>query len=893
MSTNTFDLQAEWRDACLDFISATGIDLDVKSPSAAQITAKFDEFNEAKDLESKSKVNKAKHVVGNTLRAVQTIGNLLAQGAQLTGFGGPANVTMNCVSFFIDAGFAYKKIAENIDDLFSRIGPIMERAEVYIKDREVIGPEMELTTHRMLIAVVKTCQHCIGILRPPHSKRAKTKLFIEAALLQSDGGVQQQINTLVTLQDQEARMSGAVTVTSVKKTAADVKVLGADVKGVASGIRLLSEKISKTEAATAEEKIKEQFKAKLGVEESDIKSLQSQYRARRERLKPGTCAWLKENQEYMQWSDPEKTSTSVILLSGEEGTGKSYVMTSAMQDLERRYPQCRGDATRISVAYFYCSRNAQPVQSGQNSQKEKGAAKAAPSVREMLRTWACQIMENDTFYRKDVHKILDKKADFDRLEEFLQELFLDQLPKGATFFLLLDETHEMDEDGCSELSDLLEQLAKTSHDLGSLRVMMTAKPSLQRELESRAPSFTATIALEKQNKADIHSYVESKANSLACFKTASSEKEELKNWVISELPVAVKGNFLLAERKLQEINKCQDADSVRQIIESIKEGAGLFDSIDKEISACNKMFSTTQVRIVNALLLWVIYAAWELQVYELESILFVQESHKAFQPLVKEIRENYSTFFELGGSEIDEYATVNMKSSAYAEYFKDASKQRKSPDVVTKQALSKGQIQVVQHFVEKLCEKEIYDKLGLAEFFEQKLAKSDISISVDCDNAQARITLCCLRAMAGGLGSEAGSLQGYAKSNMTSHLKQIDLDIVDPAIKAEMGPLLVKMFTDKDVIQSSNEYVWSSWAYNDAALAEIVRILKSSAVVKNVVRDDKNGEAWVNKIVRAKNPELELLRAQLAAMAQAWVDAENEWDASSNFLWWYGYCNKV
>lgn len=251
MSTGTFDLRIEWRETCREFISATEIDLDVKSPTAKQITAKLDELNESKEKESKSKVSKAKRAVGNTRRAVQIIGNLLAQGAQLTGFGGPANVTMNCVSFFIDAGFAYKQIAENIDDLFSRVGPIMERAEVYIKDREVIGPEMELTTHRMLMAVVKTCQHCIGILRPSHSKRVKTKLFFEVALFQSDKDVQRQIEILTMLEEQEIKMASAVTVTTVKKTAADFKMIGADVKSVATGVRLITEKLAKNDEAKA------------------------------------------------------------------------------------------------------------------------------------------------------------------------------------------------------------------------------------------------------------------------------------------------------------------------------------------------------------------------------------------------------------------------------------------------------------------------------------------------------------------------------------------------------------------------------------------------------------------------------------------------------------------
>lgn len=625
-----------------------------------------------------------------------------------------------------------------------------------------------------------------------------------------------------------------------------------------------------------------------------MKSLQLQYRTRRERLKPGTCAWLKDNSPYVQWSDPEQKSVSVILLFGDEGSGKSYVMTSVMQDLEKRYPQGRDDSTRISVAYFYCNRNAQSGQSSQDSQREKGSAKAAPSVREMLRTWVCQIMENDTFYRKDVHKLMDRNVHLDQLEDFLQKLFLDQLPKGAVLFLLLDETHEMDEDDHSELYGLLDQLSKTSQDLSSLRIMMSTKPSLQRELESRAPSSTVTIRLEDHNMADIQKYVENKANSLTCFKASSIEIQKLKNWVILELPVAVNGSFLLLERKLQEIDKCQDAGSVRQMFENIKkDGTDLFDSIDKEVSACNETFSTKQVRKVNALLLWVIYASWELEVYELESILYVQEQHKAFQPLVKEIREDYYAFFDLSGPEDDRNATVNIKSSAHAEYFKDPSGQRASPGSLSNQALSEGEIEVVRHFVKKLCEKELYDKLGLAEFFDQKLAKSDVTISVDCDNAQARITSCCLQAIAGGLDGEAAPLLAYARHNLTSHLKQVDLDIVDPMIKAEMGPLLVKMFTNEEVVQSINYHYWNSWAYNDAGLSEIVRLLKSSAVIKNVVRDDKNGEAWINKVLRAKDSEGELLRAQRPAMAKAWLKAERTWDMYNFFLWWFGYCNKV
>lgn len=891
MPTNTFDLQAEWRSACQEFIDATGIDLDVKSPTAEQITAKLDKLNEAKDAKNQSKVSKAKRAVGNTVRAIQTIGGLLVQGAQLTGFGGPANVTMNCVSFFIDAGFAYQKIAENIDDIFSRIGPIMERAEVYIKSHEVVGSEMELTTHRMLMAVVKTCQFCIKILRPPHHKRFKVQQFFEVALFHSDQGVQEQINTLITLEERELKMAGAVTVTTVKETAADVKVVEADVKNVNTGVNLINERLSRRDAATAQENLRREFRTKLGVDEALAKALQSNYRARRERLKPGTCSWLQDNPQYTQWSDPQRKSAPVLMLSGDEGTGKSYAMTSVIQDLERRYPQDREDSTRISVAYFYFTRNAQTIDERKEGQKEN--SKAAPSVKEMLRMWASQVMENDTFYRKDVLRSLRDDSDFDELDQFLQKLFLDQLPNGAVFFLLLDETHELDKDGRSELSNLLGYLSKTSADLSSLRILMTMKPALQRELQICAPTCTTAIKLEHQNQSDIQTYVKAKSDVLACFQSPSTEIQELKALVMSELPAAVNGNFLLVERKLQEINSCHDAESARQLVEKMKrEGANLFDSIDKEVRDCNKILSTKQVRNVNALLLWVMYAVSEPRVYQLESILYVQEQHKAFQPLAKELKEQYSAFFDLEGLD-DMDAIVKIKSSAHAEYFKEVSKQRRLVDSSSDQSLSKGQIQVVQHFVKKLCEQDLYDKLGLAEFFDQKLSQSDVGISVDCDNAHAKITLCCLQAIAGDLDNKARHVRSYAAQFMTEHLKQVDLDNVAPSIKAEMGPLIVKMFTDEQSIRFSNLIYRTSWAYNDDGLTEIVRLLKSSAVIKNVVRNDKVGEAWINKVLRAKEPELELLAAQKEAMARYWVEQEQQGNIYRHFSWWIGYNNKV
>ena len=102
---------------------------------------------------------------------------------------------------------------------------------------------------------------------------------------------------------------------------------------------------------------------------------------------------------------------------------------------------------------------------------------------------------------------------------------------------------------------------------------------------------------------------------------------------------------------------------------------------------------------------------------------------------------------------------------------------------------------MAQHFIEKLCEADVYKKLGLKAFFDQKLSQSDLTIAVDCENAHANLALTCLRVLNEEFSEEASGLLWYSGSSLTYHLEKIDLDNIDPRLKAEFGPRLVTLFT--------------------------------------------------------------------------------------------------
>jgi hypothetical protein len=384
-------------------------------------------------------------------------------------------------------------------------------------------------------------------------------------------------------------------------------------------------------------------------------------------------------------------------------------------------------------------------------------------------------------------------------------------------------------------------------------------------------------------------YIRNKADTLTIFQKTSSQVQTLKEEVCKGLLDAVDGNFSLADLKLREISTKYDPEEVRQIVQNVNSSADLKDSVADIIRECNRTLSTREMEDLNTILLWVMHAKWTLQVYELEAILFVQQGRASLQPLVNEIKEKFSSFFEVEGD--DTMASVTLKYDSIAEYFQNPVADSQAAETSPSKALTKGEIRMVQHFVEKLCDQDIYSRLGLGEFFDQKLSQSETGVMVDCDNAHARIALACLRAVSEDLGDEGRPLKSYGVTFLASHLKQIDLDRVYPHLKAELGPPLMKLFHDPEAIsRSASDY---NWSYLDDGLQSVVRLFRSSALTSKIGTVDKEDKIWVENLLKDANPEVALLRDGAKLMAEKWLSAEDSQEVLRAFGWLYGYMNKV
>ncbi|KAI9702198.1 MAG: hypothetical protein M1820_006280 [Bogoriella megaspora] len=880
MSTVLPDLQVAWLDACAEFTRATGIDLatavDDTSSDAYNIADRFrDRLNaaNAKDAESRHKINKAKTAVGNTIVAVERIGNVASQGVSMV-FGSPATITMSCISFLVDAGFEYKNIAHNVDDLFSRIAAIMERSQVYREHERIMEPAMVWVAHRILMAVVSICGLCIKVLNSN-----KVKRFLGIALFSHDGGIKDQLDILQSIEAQELQMKGTLTLIATETNKRNIVSGFEEIKATEAEI---VRSVSELNANSTDQQALIELRQKLGVEDQNFKE---EYWAYQDKLRSGTCSWLKDDSQYQDWSSTGDKEGSLLILKGDEGSGKSYTLSAIIWDLMMRYPQGRQDARRTSIAYYYLTRA---------GKKDAQSLKLGPSIRDALRTWAWQIINNDLFYRKDIEAIFKQTSDLGDFNECWHKLFLKRLDKNVTFFLLLDGAHELEDKGVAELTTLLKTLPMINAHSCRIKIAMTSRPVLVRNLTSQVPMNISIVNLQDKSHTDIRNYINEKAETLAIFQKRTPEVQGLKARVCSGLFEAIDGNFLLADIKLREIGSKNEPEEILEIIERTKkQGASLNDSIVEDIRECNRTLNTREIQNLNTMLLWIIYTRWDLQVNELESILFIQQGKSSLQPLANEIRDKFSAFLKMDNNEDEQNAYVTLKHDSIADYFTDISARNQSLDTPDIQPISKGEIRMVQHFIRKLCEQEMYDKLGLEEFFDQKLSHSDTNISVDGENAHLKIALGCLRILTGEFSEEAEGLKTYAMYEVDHHLKQIDLDSTLPQLKAELGPRLVKLFTDRAAILRAEVNSRNASSYNDNRLREALHLFHSSAVMKKVRASDKKSREWVDAILNHVTPEIALLQDTAKIKAELWLTTEYSPKVVDHFQWLYGYYNKV
>lgn len=138
------------------------------------------------------------------------------------------------------------------------------------------------------------------------------------------------------------------------------------------------------------------------------------------------------------------------------------------------------------------------------------------------------------------------------------------------------------------------------------------------------------------------------------------------------------------------------------------------------------------------------------------------------------------------------------------------------------------------------------------------------------------------------------ALSDYAYFWLPDHLNAVDLSLADPQSKAEIGRLLVDLFSDSECINQwwSESRVWMRqwWVFDDEYCGWVLDWFKDSAVSKGL--QDKDKLEWVANLTSNSAPDDDLLRYIAETMAARWVQSD-EWSVTDTYQWLLGYITKV
>jgi hypothetical protein len=231
--------------------------------------------------------------------------------------------------------------------------------------------------------------------------------------------------------------------------------------------------------------------------------------------------------------------------------------------------------------------------------------------------------------------------------------------------------------------------------------------------------------------------------------------------------------------------------------------------------------------------------------------------------LYDQLRDRYSAFFIVDKPDNEEpnKASVTLVSDSIREYFRRVAQSEQEEENNQKGKIHPAEIKIIRHFLDSVCDEDLYAKLGFEEFFERKLSSNTAIIHVDLDHMHLNVLLDCLQAIPRYGEAELQGLYRYACQFFVAHLQEIDLTTVSVRNKALVGQYLVDMFREETIIGKwwSKDQIFPlapEWFYSDSNVDIVLGWLKDSATVNKC---SQTGQNWVKTLTSNSFPDADLL----------------------------------
>ncbi|KAL4738252.1 hypothetical protein BDV11DRAFT_171176 [Aspergillus similis] len=887
-NTAPASVQEIWEKTIARFHQRTGQQLNGVSRTPDDLRRALDAHYAVQ--EDDDDTSRAKETGFKIIRCIQLLGGIAAEGASLVF--GPAGLCFNALSFLLDIPKTIHEFHGEINAIFAEVGPALAQFRIYqrMEENTSVDEALRASIDQVMTSFVDICANCINIHR-----EGRWRSFKRSAkrILLDERSVRDELDNFKKLTQEQLNVQATLTLEVALETSQGVAFIKSSVteidtttRGIKTDVTGLVEAEHKRGLNDARKKSLKTIREKLAQkEEETAQVLDARDKMWKNSVK-GSGKWLNNVEEYKQWLDRSSTTDSLLVLTGDQGTGKSFLVSAIAQDIKSRNSATKAERGLLGYYSFSISNKAD---------SDRNRPETA------IKSICTQMAEQDAVYARHVAGVCaesgkDKNYFKDATCQTLwTALGIGTPARNAMHYVLLDSVNILSAEELKRLFGAIEQRPVLSEEekTNPVRILISCERSGLQEEWLKSVSAKC-IDITQYNAEDISAFVVEDLKRADLFQGQDQDSQRRRKMVGDRLLKRSNNCYTTVQQDLGKIKAIVASSGTEEELNRVLQESSTDPKavVRSEFETLESVLNPRELEEVNELLIWTIAGNNFFSIDELASALYLRFKAVSLQPLAQKIAGKYSKIFDLsyGGN------TVMLRDYVEEYVIAERVRPRQSvddPKISATITITNGDRKTVQRFFWDLTHHSSF-----ANGFEFR-PESDLSqatnrkLQVYIIDAHFEIVKRAFEYFLQPQGEEkeGGRLIGiYMMDCITTHLAALynaqGLDELPVADKQYIGSHVYDMFNEGDLIESNWDLCdWTYWYRADHEMEIFWNWLNDPVAISRLGARDKR---WLSEIKKDKYPNRSLLTPIMTMVARNWLQ-KTEWNVTRPFRWLSGF----
>ncbi|KAH8696577.1 hypothetical protein BGW36DRAFT_381275 [Talaromyces proteolyticus] len=887
MSSDTQDgvpksVKEIWEKTILRFQERTGFALDStpKSPDDLRKTLNVYYDQQTDDEQA----IKAKEMGLKIVSCIQILGDFAAQGA--SGVFAPASLCFKALSCLLDIPKKIHKFHGEINLIFAEIGPAIAQFRIYQRMDENTGVDESLRAciYEVMVSFIDICANWINVHKEGKWKSLKHNTI---KILLDDGSVQTEIDNFKQLTKRQLDIQATLTLEAAIDTKEYVNYIKTTTVEIETSTKAIKTDVSSLVEADQKRGLDEtrkqhltSIRTKLGISDEQLANVNDLRDNMWKNSIENGGKWLNDLDQYSQWVE-RNTAENLLLVTGDPGTGKSYLVSAIARDIKSQDLTSTSKAERSLIGYYSFSLAAK-----ENNRRPETAVKII----------CTQLAEQEFVYAKNVAAICGEKEDkFFRDADCLRlwtTLGIDSPVKNTTHYIILDSVSSLDAAELEQLMLALQYKPLLSAEDNDNRVRILASGEPKSFLPDSADvKPVPTIDITQYNSDDIRIFIGNELRKADLFQGEDEDSKRLSETVQERLLTRSNSSYLTVRQDLEKVKEISSSGGTEEELNQVllESSADVKELVRSDIETLETVLKPREIEEINQLLIWVVAGYAWLNIEHLTAALFLHFNTVSLQPLIQKITGKYSKIFTLIYSD----DCLALKDYVEEHVVTKRKKPRESvddPKINATITISNANMKSVQRFLW-----DLNNHIFSQEFSFQSGSELNESFHGKIQLNRVDAHLAIIKQAFGFLRDPSVDHRGksiglYLMAYIPKHLRFLynvsGFDKLQEGDKQYIGTCVNEMFSVGDWIENNWEYrSWATWYQERESIAICWKWLDDEEAISRLGPRDKR---WLDDIKKEEDRNQALLTPIMTTVARHWLQRD-DWDVLDACKWIRGF----